>query len=262
MCKKYITCDIIHSGDFMERLQKIISLSGYCSRRKAEELISQGKVKVNGETITEMGYKASLDDSILVEGKPLNSPEDKVYYILNKPRGVVTTSKDEMGRKTVLDLIDTNKRIYPVGRLDYDTTGLLILTNDGELTNILTHPKNAVEKVYVAKIKGLITKEDILKLCKGVFIDGKKTSKAKAKILKIDKKNNTSIVELIIHEGKNHQVKNMFNAIGYDVIKLKRESIAFLTLDGIKSGEYRELSIKEVKLLYSQKNNIKKSTRF
>lgn len=262
MRKKYVTCDIIYLGDFMERLQKIISLSGYCSRRKAEELISQGKVKVNGKTITEMGYKATLNDSILVEGKPLNSPEDKVYYILNKPRGVVTTSKDEMGRKTVLDLIDTNKRIYPVGRLDYDTTGLLILTNDGELTNILTHPKNNVEKVYVAKIKGLITKEDILKLCNGVFIDSKKTSKAKVKLLKIDKKNNNSIVELIIHEGKNHQVKKMFNAIGYDVIKLKRESIAFLTLDGIKSGEYRELSIKEVKLLYSQKNNIKKSTHF
>ena len=237
----------------MERLQKIISTSGYCSRRKAEELINLGKVKVNGKVITEMGYKANFNDFIEVEGNPLNGVEDKVYYILNKPRGIVTTSKDEKGRKTVVDLINTKKRIYPVGRLDYDTTGLLILTNDGELTNYLTHPKNNIEKVYVAKIKGLVTKEDIFRLCSGVFIDGKKTSKAKAKIIKIDKRTNSSIVELVIHEGKNHQVKNMFAAIGYEVLKLKRESIAFLTLDGLKSGEYRQLSIKEVKALYAEK---------
>lgn len=239
----------------MERLQKLIALSGYCSRRKAEDLISKGKVKVNGEIITEMGYKANFNDYIEVEGNPLNKSEDKVYYILNKPRGIVTTSNDEKGRKTVVDLIKTNKRIYPVGRLDYDTTGILILTNDGELTNYLTHPKNNIEKVYVAKIKGLITKDELAKLCSGVVIDGKKTSKAKAKILRIDKKTNSSIVQLIIHEGKNHQVKNMFKEIGYEVLKLKRESIAFLTLDGLKSGEYRKLSIKEVKMLYAVKNN-------
>ena len=239
----------------MERLQKIIASSGYCSRRKAEELIQNRKVKVNGEIVTEMGFKADYTDFIEVEGNPLNTKEDKVYYILNKPRGVVTTASDDKGRKIVVDLIKTNKRIYPVGRLDYDTTGLLILTNDGELTNFLTHPKNNIEKVYVAKIKGIITKDELGRLCNGVFIDGKKTGKAKAKILKIDKKNNSSVVELIIHEGKNHQVKNMFKAIGYEVLKLKRESIAFLTLDGLKSGEYRELSIKEVKMLYSGKNN-------
>ena len=239
----------------MERLQKIIALSGYCSRRKAEELISKGKVKVNGNIITEMGYKTNFSDYIEVEGHPIETVEDKVYYLLNKPRGIVTTASDEKGRKTVVDLIKTDKRIYPVGRLDYDTTGIILLTNDGELTNFLTHPKNNIEKVYVAKIKGLITKEEIRRLCNGVFINGKKTSRAKAKILKIDKKTNSSIVELIIHEGKNHQVKNMFKAIGYDVLKLKRESIAFLTLDGVPSGEYRELSIKEVKKLYGEKNN-------
>lgn len=239
----------------MERLQKIIALSGYCSRRKAEELIKNGKVKVNGDRITEMGYKANFSDYIEVEGHPIETVEDKVYYLLNKPRGIVTTASDEKGRKTVVDLIKTDKRIYPVGRLDYDTTGIILLTNDGELTNYLTHPKNNIEKVYVAKIKGLITKDEIRRLCNGVFINGKKTSKAKAKILKIDKKTNSSIVELIIHEGKNHQVKNMFKAIGYDVLKLKRESIAFLTLDGVPSGEYRELSIKEVKKLYGEKNN-------
>lgn len=239
----------------MERLQKIIALSGYCSRRKAEELIINGKVKVNGNIIKEMGYKANGSDFIEVEGKPINTVEDKVYYLLNKPRGIVTTAKDDKGRKTVVDLIKTDKRIYPVGRLDYDTTGLILLTNDGELTNFLTHPKNNIEKVYVAKIKGLIIKEDLKKLTNGIVIDGRKASKAKAKILKIDKKTNSSVVELIIHEGKNHQVKKMFKAIGYEVIKLKRESISFLTLDGLKSGEYRELNIKEVKKLYSEKNN-------
>ena len=242
-------------GDFMERLQKIIASSGYCSRRKAEELISKGKVKVNGEIIDEMGFKVNYTDFIEVEGNPIKAKEDKVYYILNKPRGVVTTSNDEKGRKTVVDLIKADKRIYPVGRLDYDTTGILILTNDGELTNFLTHPKNNIEKVYVAKIKGLITKEELYKLCNGVVVNGRKTSKAKVKILRIDKKNNSSVVELIIHEGKNHQVKNMFKAIGYEVLKLKRESISFLTLDGLKSGEYRELTIKEVKMLYSKKNS-------
>ena len=239
----------------MERLQKIIAMKGYCSRRKAEELIQEGKVKVNGERITTMGYKASVNDFIEVEGNPLDEVEEKVYYLLNKPRGIVTTSSDEKGRKTVVDLVNTKKRIYPVGRLDYDTTGLIILTNDGELTNYLIHPKNKIEKVYVAKIKGIITKEHLKRLCNGVNIDGYKTSKCKAKILKIDKKKNSSVVELIIHEGKNHQVKKMFEAIGYDVLKLKRESIAFLTLDGVKSGECRELSIKEVKKLYGEKNN-------
>ena len=237
----------------MQRLQKIIADSGYCSRRKAEELISQVKVYVNGEKITTMGFKASDTDYIEVENNPLNKKEDKVYYILNKPRSVVATSHDEKGRKTVVDLIKTDKRIYPVGRLDYDTTGLIILTNDGLLTNFLLHPKNNIEKLYIAKIKGIITKEKLSRLCNGVLIDGVKTSKAKARIKKIDKKNNTSIVELIIHEGKNHQVKKMFEAIGFTVIKLKRESIAFLTLDGLKSGEYRQLSIKEVKKLYGEK---------
>ena len=194
----------------MDRIQKIIANSGYCSRRKAEELIVKGKVMVNGEIVKELGFKANMND-----------------------------------------LIDTKRRIYPVGRLDYDTTGVLILTNDGNLANILTHPSNNIEKVYVAKLEGIITKDDIKKLEKGVVIDNKKTSPCKAKITKIDKKNNKSIVKLIIHEGRNHQVKKMFNVIGFDVIKLKRESVAHLTCDGVKSGEYRELSIKEVKTLYS-----------
>jgi len=236
----------------MERLQKVIANSGYTSRRKAEELIKQGLVKVNGKTIYELGFKVSGTDFIEVEGNSIKK-QMKEYYLLYKPRGVVTTTSDDKNRKTVVDLIETGKRIYPVGRLDYDTTGVLLLTNDGELTNILTHPKNNVDKVYIAKVKGLIGKVEINKLENGVYIDNIKTSKAKARIKKYDKKSDTSIVELTIHEGRNHQVKRMFESIGYEVLKLKRERFAFLTLDGLKSGEYRMLSIKEVKKLYSLK---------
>ncbi len=242
----------------MERLQKIIAQSGYCSRRKAEQLINDGHVKVNGQIVTTMGIKASYEDEISIDDNILNIKEDKVYYLLNKPRGIITSTTDDKKRKTVVDLIDEEKRIYPVGRLDYDTTGALILTNDGSLTNLLIHPKNNIEKVYIAKIKGLPTKEDIKKLCNGVIIDGIKTSKAKAKIRKLDKKNNVSIIELIIHEGKNHQVKKMFEAIGYEVIKLRRERFAFLDVKNLKSGEYRKLSIKEVKQLYSLVNKEKR----
>lgn len=233
----------------MERIQKVIANRGYCSRRKAEELIKEGKVLINGEK-AEIGAKVSGSDIITINGKTLTE-DRKEYVLLYKPRGVVTTTSDEKNRKTVLDLIETEKRLYPIGRLDYDTTGILLLTNDGELTNLLTHPKNEIEKVYIAKIEGLIHKTDIIKLCKGVIIDGVKTSEAKARIRKIDKKTNSSIVELVIHEGKNHQVKKMFEAIGYKVEKLKREKIAFLDLSGLKSGEYRYLNTKEVKRLYS-----------
>ncbi len=236
----------------MERLQKIIAQSGYCSRRKAEELITLGKVKVNGEVVTQLGTKVSYEDTIFVNGKPLSKKEDKVYYLLNKPRGVVTTSSDEYDRKTVLDLLPEGKRVYPVGRLDYDTTGVLLITNDGELTNLLIHPKNHVEKTYIAKVEGILLKQDLEKLCTGVMIMGKKTSRAKARIKKIDKKTNTTLVELTIYEGRNHQVKKMFEAIGYPVMKLRREKFAFLTTDGLKSGEYRPLSIKEVKKLYNE----------
>lgn len=236
----------------MERLQKIIAASGYTSRRKAEEMIQQGRVKVNGKTVFELGVKVSATDDIEVDGNLLQKQEQKVYYLLYKPRGVVTTTSDDKHRKTVVDLIDTQVRIYPVGRLDYDTTGILLLTNDGEFANALMHPKSNIDKVYIAKVKGLIGKEQILKLQNGVYIDGRKTSKAKARIKKYDKKTDTSIVELIIHEGRNHQVKKMFEAIGYDVLKLKREQISFLDLGGLKSGEYRMLNPKEVKRLYNE----------
>jgi 23S rRNA pseudouridine2605 synthase len=234
----------------MERLQKVIANSGYCSRRKAEELISAGKVRVNGLVISELGYKVDGNDQIMIDNEIL-SREEKEYILLNKPRGVVTTTSDDKNRKTVIDLINTNKRVYPVGRLDYDTTGALLLTNDGELTNLLIHPRNKIDKVYIAKVKGFFDKESALTMSRGVLIDGVKTAKSFVKLKKYDKKSNTSLVEVIIHEGKNHQVKKMFSAVGFDVIKLKREMFAFLDVNGLKSGEYRYLSIKEVKQLYS-----------
>ncbi len=237
----------------MERLQKYIANTGYCSRRKAEELIKKGLVKVNGEVVIELGTKVSAKDQIVINDKVLTQ-EDKVYYLLYKPRGVVTTVSDDKKRKTVIDLIDTDKRIYPVGRLDYDTSGLLLLTNDGQLTNLLTHPKNKIEKVYLAKITGFLSANDIRKLETGIILDDKMTSPCKIKIKRIDKKNDTSLVQITIHEGRNHQVKNMFLAVGHQVLKLKREKIGFLDLVGLKSGEYRKLTVKEVKKLYSLDN--------
>lgn len=240
----------------MERLQKVIAASGISSRRKAEELILSGKVLANGKVVTELGTKVDDGCEIIVDGVKINK-EDKVYYILNKPRGVVTTTSDDKGRATVTSLINDNRRIYPVGRLDYDTTGALILTNDGEFANEIMHPKNEIDKVYIAKIDGFLTPSDIVKLKKGVIIDGVKTSESKVKVRKTDKENHTSIIEITIHEGKNHQVKKMFAAVGYEVLKLKREKIAFLDVKNLKSGEYRRLTPKEVKQLYvltQQKN--------
>lgn len=236
----------------MKRLQKYISECGIASRRKAEELILDGKVKVNGEVVKTLGTKVSGSDVVTVNGQTLVS-EEKEYYLLNKPREVISSVKDDKNRTTVVDLIDTNKRIYPIGRLDYDTTGILLLTNDGELSNILTHPSNDVEKEYVAKIKGFLTKEDSEKLSKGIMLNGIKTKPAYFKMKKYDKKSDTSYVKVIITEGRNHQVKDMFKEMGYEVLKLTRERYAFLDLGNLKSGEYRKLTTKEVKMLYSLK---------
>lgn len=239
----------------MERLQKIIANLGYCSRRKAEELISNGKVSVNGTVVTELGTKVKKGDTIEVEGNILDNNKNYEYYILNKPRGVVTTTNDEHGRKTVVDLIDTSTRIYPVGRLDYDTTGLLLLTNDGELANKLMHPSSNIEKTYVAKIEGLISPISVKKLKSGVVIDGYKTRPAKVKVKKYNKSTNKSIVEITISEGKNHQVKKMFEAVGHHVEKLKREKYAIFDIKSLKVGEYRKLTFKEISILYSLFND-------
>lgn len=237
---------------FVERVQKVISNLGYASRREAERLIKEGKVLVNDQKAN-LGDKVSNHDVIKIDGVILDKTKnnDKVYYLLNKPRNVVSTVSDEHNRKTVVSLIDSSKRIYPVGRLDYDTTGAILLTNDGELTNLLLHPSKEIEKVYLAKIKGIITGSDIYKLKNGVVIDSFKTSKCRVKLKSYNKKTNTSLVELTIHEGHNHQVKKMFASLGYEVLKLTRLRFAFLDIKNLKSGEYRELTIKEVKKLYS-----------
>lgn len=238
----------------MERLQKVIANLGYCSRRKAEELIVLGKVMVNGNKVMELGTKVGKSDVIEVEGMVLDRNYNYEYYLLNKPRGVVTTSNDDKGRETVVDIIDTNTRIYPVGRLDYDTTGVLLLTNDGELANGLIHPSNEIDKVYIAKVDGILTGYDIKRLRSGVVIDGYKTKRCRVKIKSADREKNKCIVEIIIHEGRNRQVRKMIEAVGKKVIKLKRERFGILTTDGLNAGEYRRLSNKEISVLYSMIN--------
>lgn len=236
----------------MERLQKYLSNSGVASRRKSETLIVEGKVKVNGKVITELGFKVNDNDKVEVNDEIVNKSE-LTYYLLYKPEKVITSVHDEKGRITVIDLIDTKEKIFPVGRLDYDTSGLLLLTNDGKLTNLLTHPSHNIEKTYNAKIDGIINIDEVKELEKGIVLDNVKTKKCKVKIKKIDKKNNKSYVEITITEGRNHQVKNMFMYFNHKVLKLKRTNYSFLNLNGLKVGEYRKLSIKEVKKLYSLK---------
>lgn len=237
----------------MERLQKFIAEAGYCSRRKAEVLIILGKVMVNGVVINKLGTKVESSDVITIEGKKLYK-EEKEHYVFNKPRGVVTTTSDDKDRKTVIDYFDSNKRLYPVGRLDYDTTGLLIVTNDGEFANMLTHPRNELEKVYVAKLEGIVNGEAIRKLKAGITLDKVKCIPDRVKLKKYDKETNSSIVEITIHDGRNHEVKKMFENVGYPVMKLKRERIEFLDLKGLLPGEYRKLTPKEIKKLYSLSN--------
>lgn len=245
---KYL-CEVF----IMERLQKVIAASGYTSRRKAEELIKDGKVQVNGVVVTELGTKVDGNDDIMINNVHL-SREEHVYYLLNKPRGVISSVSDEHNRKTVVDLINTDKRIFPIGRLDYDTTGLIILTNDGNLSNLLSHPSHKVPKTYVAKLSHVFKPADFMKLKQGVLVDGKKCIPTRVKIKKSNIEKDYSIVEITIVEGRNHIVKNVFKELGYLVDKLSRIEYDFLTIDGLKSGEYRPLTIKEVKKLYEKKS--------
>ena len=236
----------------MERLQKVIAQAGIASRRKAEELITSGQVKVNGVVVTELGTKVSDKDQIEVNNQ-LIEKEKKEYYLLNKPRGVVTTTADDKNRKTVVDLIPTSARIYPVGRLDYDTTGVLLLTNDGDFANILMHPTSNIDKVYMAKLEGIIKGEQINQLKDGVELDGEIVKPSRVKLKKVDPKSNSCMVQITIHEGKNHQVKRMFEAVGFPVAKLKREQEAFFDLKDLQSGEFRKLTPKEVAKVYGLK---------
>lgn len=233
----------------MERLQKVMAQSGVASRRKSEQLILEGKVKVNGKKVTELGTKVSKKDTIEVNGVPVLQ-EEHVYFMLYKPRGYISAVTDDKGRETVVDLLPgVTERIFPVGRLDYDTSGLILLTNDGEFTNQLNHPRHEVDKVYVAKVKGVPTNAMLSPLKKGVKIDGRMTLPRRYEILSTDRKADTAIVSLTIHEGRNHQVKKMLKEVGFPVMKLKREQYGNLTLKGLKPGQYRSLSQKEVRQL-------------
>ena len=234
-----------------ERLQKFLANAGIASRRKCEELILDGKIEVNGIIVTKLGTKVSEKDIVKYNGKIVKPEEEKVYILLNKPIGYVTTAKDQFNRDTVLDLVKINKRIVPVGRLDMYTSGAL--TNDGEFVNMLTHPRNEVNKTYNVTLKGFVENEDIQKLQNGVEIDdGYITKPAKVKILKIDKEKNISRVQITIHEGRNRQVRKMCEAINKKVLALHRSSIENIDLKNLKIGEWRYLTNKEIDNLHKK----------
>ena len=233
-----------------ERLQKYLANCGIASRRKCEELILEGKVEVNGKKITELGTKVTHQDVVKYNGKEVKPLEEKVYILLNKPIGYITTAKDQFDRDTVLDLVKYEKRIVPVGRLDMYTSGALILTNDGDFVNKLTHPKNEINKTYNATVAGIVSAQDIKILEEGVIIDESyKTKPAKVKILKIDKEKNISRIQITIHEGKNRQVRKMCDAIEKKVLALHRSKIGNIDVKSLKIGEWRHLTKKEVKEL-------------
>ena len=239
-----------------ERLQKVIAGSGVTSRRKAEKLIVEGKVKVNNKIVTELGTKVSPDDKIEVEGIQLEK-EAPAHYLLYKPRGVISSVKDDKGRKVVTDYFpEIEERIYPIGRLDYDTSGILLLTNDGEFANRLMHPKYGVEKVYVAKIKGIPSKMELSRLKKGIKDKNDILKVNNHHVISTDKKKNTTIIELTLREGKNRHVRRMMEQLGYPVLKLKRERYGMLTLDGLRVGEYRKITPKEVKQMINLSSQI------
>lgn len=236
----------------MERLQKYISRCGVTSRRKAEELITSGRVKVNGEVVTELGTKVESSDVVMVDDKVIQVNE-YVYLLMNKPRGVVSTVSDEKNRKTVVSILPLEYQkyhVYPVGRLDYDTKGVLLLTNNGEFMNTVIGPKSTIEKEYLARVEGVFTKDDLKVITGGIKLEEYKTRKCRGYIESIDYKNNSSLVGLIIKEGKNHQVKNMFEYVNHPVKRLTRIRFGELTTEGLKEGEVRPLTPHEIKRLY------------
>lgn len=232
-----------------ERLQKYMAKCGVASRRKCEEIILSGRVKVNGSVITELGFKVNENDVVEVDSNVIKVEENKVYIILNKPTGYITSNSDEKERKTILDIVNVKERIYPIGRLDYDSSGLLLLTNDGDIYNKIIHPKKEIEKRYIATVKGTFSKEELEKFRSGVDIGGYITAPAKIKVIKESKSN--SVVEITIHEGKNRQVRKMCSAFNHEVLNLKRIAIGKLSLDNLKEGQWRNLNEKEVSYLKS-----------
>jgi len=232
-----------------ERLQKVLAQAGVASRRACEELIAAGKVKVNGKVITQLGTKVNpAKDQIEVEGKKLPPSEDKVYLLLYKPTGYLSSVEDPKGRRTVINLLKGVKaRVYPVGRLDYDTEGLLLLTNDGDLTYALTHPKHEVDKTYLAWVEGVPSAQSLEKLRQGVTLEDGPTAPARVRAL--DKREGHTLLEITIHEGRNRQVRRMCEHIGHPVVALQRAKLGFLTLEGVSKGKFRYLSAGEVRQL-------------
>lgn len=228
------------------RLQKIIAQAGVASRREAERMILEGRIRLNGSIVTELGTKADpLEDSIEVDGREISSAEKKVYYLLNKPTGYVTTMRDPRGRPTVNDLmVSVSERVYPVGRLDYDTSGLLIMTNDGDLAHALAHPGKEIKKYYEAKVQGEAQEKDLNRLREGIRLDDGLTAPAVVTVLKTH--GNKQWLEIVIHEGKNRQVRRMCDAIGLRVVKLQRLRLGTLELNDLPLGKFRKLTDKEV----------------
>ena len=230
------------------RLNKYIASAGICSRRKADELIAAGNVKVNGAAMREMGCDVKEGDRVEVNGTPIMPEQKKIYIAVNKPYGYVTTMKDEKDRLTVADLVtDIPERLFPVGRLDYNTTGLLLMTNDGDLAYRLTHPKHEVYKTYVAVVSGVISDARLAKLRRGVDIGGFVTSRARVDV--VSWTNHSTLLDVVIHEGKNRQVRRMFEAVGKHVEELTRLEFAGIGLGHLKPGQYRKLNPNEVERL-------------
>ena len=233
-----------------ERLQKYLANCGIASRRKCEEYILQGKIKVNGETVTELGKKVNPEKDIIeFENKPVRENTKKIYILLNKPIGYVTTSDDQFGRDTVLDLVKVRERIVPVGRLDMYTSGALILTNDGDFVYKVTHPKHEIEKTYTVTVKGIVQNSEVEQLRQGVQIEDYTTKPAKVKILKTDNEKDISRLEITIHEGKNRQVRKMCEAVGRKVLALHRSKIGNIGVKDIELGKWRYLNSREVEQL-------------
>ncbi len=230
------------------RLQKLIAKKGYCSRRKAEEYIKEGKVFVNDVLIKEMGYLVNEFDKIEIKDLEINLKEESVVFLFNKPTGILSSAKDDRNRKIVLDYFkDEPYRLYPAGRLDMNTSGALIITNDGELANLITHPSSHLDKTYIAKLDKIISDSDINKLEKGILLDDGMT--APSKVLIIKNEIGRVLVKITIHEGRNRQVRRMFEALNYHVLNLHRSSIGFLTVKDIERGTYRKLSSIEIESL-------------
>jgi 23S rRNA pseudouridine2605 synthase len=247
----------------MERLQKVLAQAGVASRRKCEEYIEAGRVQVNDETVTTLGVKVDpAVDAIKVDGRPINRQRMQ-YLLFNKPKGVITSTSDPEGRNVVSDYIkDVKERVYPVGRLDYDSEGVLLLTNDGELANLLTHPRHHVPKTYHATVKGVPHGDLLDKLRGGIKLEDGITAPAEVEYVDINPDKNETIVSITIHEGRNRQVRRMFDAISYPVIKLKRIQFGTLLLAGLQRGKHRALSKAEIEELREsalQSHNVQKS---